>query len=406
MSLYQFEKVTLIDKVTHFISKPQFITLIKWDFGRFDDIKSSLYQITRGSQRTSQLFGMSSFCISGTAPSYTDGQGGVRMEQGMEMLFALFGGLAMFLYGMDRMSRALQRVAGDAMKRLLARLTATPLLGVLTGLAVTAVLQSSSAATVMVIGFVSAGLLELPRAVAVIYGINIGTTMTAQLIAFDVQTLVYPVLFLGFLLDFAARRPRWQAVGEAVFSFGLLFEGIDILGRALQPLAGQAVFLDWMTRVKESPLLGILLGLSMTMVVQSSSATIALLQNVARQAGPDGIHSMLGLAGAVPVLLGDNIGTTVTALLACIGQGKDAARAALAHSCFNLSGSLLAAVLLPWFVRLVELISPKGPELEVISRQIANAHTAFNVCCALLWLPFLPWMVRLVCALVPEKEKK
>ena len=249
----------------------------------------------------------------------------------MEMLFALFGGLAMFLYGMDRMSRALQRAAGDAMKRLLARLTATPLLGVLTGLAVTAVLQSSSAATVMVIGFVSAGLLELPRAVAVIYGINIGTTMTAQLIAFDVQTLVYPVLFLGFLLDFAARRPRWQAVGEAVFSFGLLFEGIDILGRALQPLAGQAVFLDWMTRVKESPLLGILLGLSMTMVVQSSSATIALLQNVARQAGPDGIHSVLGLAGAVPVLLGDNIGTTVTALLACIGQGKDAARAALAQ---------------------------------------------------------------------------
>ena len=224
------------------------------------------------------------------------------MEQGMQMLFALFGGLAMFLYGMDRMSRALQRAAGDAMKRLLARLTATPLLGVLTGLAVTAVLQSSSAATVMVIGFVSAGLLELPRAVAVIYGINIGTTMTAQLIAFDVQTLVYPVLFLGFLLDFAARRPRWQAVGESVFSFGLLFEGIDILGRALQPLAGQTVFLDWMTRVKESPLLGILLGLSMTMVVQSSSATIALLQNVARQAGPDGIHSVLGLAGAVPVL--------------------------------------------------------------------------------------------------------
>ena len=243
----------------------------------------------------------------------------------MQMLFALFGGLAMFLYGMDRMSRALQRAAGDAMKRLLARLTATPLLGVLTGLAVTAVLQSSSAATVMVIGFVSAGLLELPRAVAVIYGINIGTTMTAQLIAFDVQTLVYPVLFLGFLLDFAARRPRWQAVGEAVFSFGLLFEGIDILGRALQPLAGQAVFLEWMTRVKESPLLGILLGLSMTMVVQSSSATIALLQNVARQAGSDGIHSVLGLAGAVPVLLGDNIGTTVTALLA--GEGRRPRRA-------------------------------------------------------------------------------
>ena len=322
----------------------------------------------------------------------------------MEMLFALFGGLAMFLYGMDRMSRALQRAAGDAMKRLLARLTATPLLGVLTGLAVTAVLQSSSAATVMVIGFVSAGLLELPRAVAVIYGINIGTTMTAQLIAFDVQTLVYPVLFLGFLLDFAARRPRWQAVGEAVFSFGLLFEGIDILGRALQPLAGQTVFLDWMTRVKESPLLGILLGLSMTMVVQSSSATIALLQNVARQAGPDGIHSVLGLAGALPILLGDNIGTTITAILAALGQSQDAKRTAAAHCCFNLSGSVVCLLALPWMTKLVEAVSPKGPELEIIARQIANAHTLFNAACTLVWLPLTPVMVKLVCKLVPEQE--
>ena len=322
----------------------------------------------------------------------------------MQMLFALFGGLAMFLYGMDRMSRALQRAAGDAMKRLLARLTATPLLGVLTGLAVTAVLQSSSAATVMVIGFVSAGLLELPRAVAVIYGINIGTTMTAQLIAFDVQTLVYPVLFLGFLLDFAARRPRWQAVGEAVFSFGLLFEGIDILGRALQPLAGQSVFLDWMTRVKESPLLGILLGLSMTMVVQSSSATIAVLQRAAQQAGPDGIHSVLGLAGALPILLGDNIGTTITAVLAAVGQPTDARRTAAAHGCFNLSGSVVCLLTLPWMTRLVEAVSPKGPELEVLARQIANAHTLFNLLCTLVWLPLTPVMVRLVCKLVPQPQ--
>ena len=159
-----------------------------------------------------------------------------------------------------------------------------------------------------------------------------------------------------------------------------------------------------MTRVKESPLLGILLGLSMTMVVQSSSATIALLQNVARQAGPDGIHSVLGLAGAVPVLLGDNIGTTVTALLACIGQGKDAARAALAHSCFNLSGSLLAAVLLPWFVRLVELISPKARSWKSFpgkSPTPTPPSTSAAPCSGCL----LPWMVRLVCALVPEKRE-
>ena len=191
------------------------------------------------------------------------------MEQGLQVLLQAFGGLALFLYGTDSLCRAVQQGAGRRLRSLLARCTANPAAGLLTGAAVTAVLQSSSAVTVMVIAFLAAGLLQLRQ--------------------------------------------------------------------------------------------------------------------------------------AVPVVFGANIGTTVTALLACIGQGKNAARAALAHSCFNLSGSLLAAVLLPWFVRLVEFISPKGPELEVISRQIANAHTAFNVCCALLWLPFLPWMVRLVCALVPEE---
>ena len=193
----------------------------------------------------------------------------------------------------------------------------------------------------------------------------------------------------------------FQVLLQVFGGLALFLYGTDSLCRAVQQGAGRGLR-SLLARGTANPVAGLLTGAAVTAVVQSSSATIALLQNVARQAGPDGIHSVLGLAGAVPVLLGDNIGTTVTALLACIGQGKDAARAALAHSCFNLSGSLLAAVLLPWFVRLVELISPKGPELEVISRQIANAHTAFNVCCALLWLPFLPWMVRLVCALVPE----
>lgn len=334
----------------------------------------------------------------------SDWERGSHMEDWVRSLFGLAGGLALFLYGMTTMSRALQQAAGERLRGFLRRVTRTPLTGALAGLAVTSILQSSSATTVMVIGFVSAGLLELPRAVAVIYGINIGTTMTAQLIAFDVQTLVYPVLFLGFLLDFAARRPRWQAVGEAVFSFGLLFEGIDILGRALQPLAGQAVFLDWMTRVKESALLGILLGLSMTMVVQSSSATIAVLQRAAQQAGPDGIHSVLGLAGALPILLGDNIGTTITAILAALGQPQDAKRTAAAHCCFNLSGSVVCLLALPWMTKLVEAVSPKGPELEIIARQIANAHTLFNAACTLVWLPLTPVMVKLVCKLVPEQE--
>lgn len=328
------------------------------------------------------------------------------MGEGVRAAFGLAGGLALFLFGMENMSRALQQAAGERMRGFLRRITRTPLTGALAGLLVTAVLQSSSATTVMVIGFVSAGLMELPQAVAVVFGANVGTTMTAQLVAFRLADWVFPILFAGVLVWLLARRERTRQLGLAVFSFGLLFDGIEVLSGAMAPLAEHPVFLRWMTQVRHTPLLGLLLGTGMTLVVQSSSATIAVLQRAAQQAGPDGIHSVLGLAGAVPVLLGDNIGTTVTALLACIGQGKDAARAALAHSCFNLSGSLLAAVLLPWFVRLVEFISPKGPELEVISRQIANAHTAFNVCCALLWLPFLPWMVRLVCALVPEKEKK
>ena len=328
------------------------------------------------------------------------------MGEGVRAAFGLAGGLALFLFGMESMSRALQQAAGERMRGFLRCVTRTPLTGALAGLLVTAVLQSSSATTVMVIGFVSAGLMELPQAVAVVFGANVGTTMTAQLVAFRLADWVFPILFAGVLVWLLARREQTRQLGLAVFSFGLLFDGIEVLSGAMAPLAEHPVFLRWMTQVRHTPLLGLLLGTGMTLVVQSSSATIAVLQRAAQQAGPDGIHSVLGLAGAVPVLLGDNIGTTVTALLACIGQGKDAARAALAHSCFNLSGSLLAAVLLPWFVRLVELISPKGPELEVISRQIANAHTAFNVCCALLWLPFLPWMVRLVCALVPEKEKK
>ena len=142
----------------------------------------------------------------------------------------------------------------------------------------------------------------------------------------------------------------------------------------------------------------------MTLVVQSSSATIAVLQRAAQQVGPDGIHSVLGLAGALPILLGDNIGTTITAILAALGQPQDAKRTAAAHCCFNLSGSVVCLLALPWMTKLVEAVSPKGPELEIIARQIANAHTLFNAACTLVWLPLTPVMVKLVCKLVPEQE--
>ena len=172
----------------------------------------------------------------------------------------------------------------------------------------------------------------------------------------------------------------------------------------MAPLAVSPVFLRWMAEVRRAPLLGLALGTGMTLVVQSSSATIAVLQRAAQQAGPDGIHSVLGLAGALPILLGDNIGTTITAILAALGQPQDAKRTAAAHCCFNLSGSVVCLLALPWMTKLVEAVSPKGPELEIIARQIANAHTLFNAACTLVWLPLTPVMVKLVCKLVPEQE--
>lgn len=178
------------------------------------------------------------------------------------------------------------------------------------------------------------------------------------------------------------------------------------MGSVMKPLATSPVFTDLMGKVSSISVLGVLLGAAMTLVVQSSSATIAVLQNFASQAGPDGVTSVIGLAGAIPILLGDNIGTTITALLASIGQSKNAKRTAIAHSIFNISGSFVFVWLIPWFAKFVQYISPKGNEVEVISRQIANAHTTFNVVCTLVWLPLIPLMVKIVTTIIPGKDKK
>lgn len=178
------------------------------------------------------------------------------------------------------------------------------------------------------------------------------------------------------------------------------------MGSVMKPLATSPVFTDLMGKVSSIPVLGVLLSAAMTLVVQSSSATIAVLQNFASQAGPDGVTSVIGLAGAIPILLGDNIGTTITALLASIGQSKNAKRTAIAHSIFNISGSFVFVWLIPWFAKFVQYISPKGNEVEVISRQIANAHTTFNVVCTLVWLPLIPLMVKIVTTIIPGKDKK
>lgn len=329
---------------------------------------------------------------------------GGSMSEIVTTLFGLFGGLAVFLFGMNQMSEALQKAAGEKMRTILGILTKNPLMGALAGALVTAVLQSSSATTVMVIGFVSAGLMGLPQAISVIFGANIGTTMTAQLIAFDIGEYIYPILFISFVVQFVSKNEKVKDIAMVFFSFGLLFEGIQIMSSVMKPLATSPVFTELMLKVRDLPVLGVFLGLCMTLVVQSSSATIAVLQSFASQAGPDGA-SVIGLAGAIPILFGDNIGTTITALLASIGQSRDAKRTAIAHTCFNISGTIVFSFFIPLFARFVQFVSPKGPEVEVISRQIANAHTTFNVVCTLIWLPLVPLMVKIVCHLVPDRAE-
>lgn len=336
----------------------------------------------------------------------------VRYDKGVEVnevfmtALALFGGLAMFLYGMNLMSDSLQKVAGERMRSILALLTKNPLLGVLAGALTTAVIQSSSATTVMAIGFVSAGLMGLPQAISIILGANIGTTMTAQIIAFKITDYIMIFVFIGFLMHFLGRTERMKNIGASIFGFGLLFLGIETMGDAMKPLASSPIFIDMISSVKNIPILGVAVGTLMTVVVQSSSATIAVLQNLASQAGPDGVTSVIGLQGAIPVLLGDNIGTTITAILASLTQSRNAKRVAASHCLFNVSGTLLFIWFIPQFAALVQMISPSGPEVEVISRQIANAHTCFNVIMTCIWLPLIPVMVKIVMKVLPLKESE
>ncbi len=324
------------------------------------------------------------------------------MNEKLQIVFGLVGGLAIFIYGMNMMSECLQKAAGEKMKSILALLTRNPVLGVLAGAITTAVLQSSSATTVMAIGFVSAGLMSLPQAISIIFGANIGTTMTAQIIAFKITDYIYIIIFIGFIISFVAKSEKVKSIGQTIFAFGLLFLGIETMGDVMKPLASSPVFTDLIAKVSNMPVLGVAVGTLMTLVVQSSSATIAVLQNFAAQAGPDGVTSILGLTGAIPILLGDNIGTTITALLASIGQNKDAKRTAVAHCIFNVSGCLLFIWFIKPFAAFIQYISPKGPEIEVISRQIANTHTVFNITMTLIWVCLINVMVKIVMTLIPD----
>ncbi len=311
------------------------------------------------------------------------------------LLMTLFGGLALFLHGMDRMTEALKAVAGDSMRSILAKLTSNRLFAVGTGAGVTAVIQSSSVTTVLVVGFVTSGLMTLSQAAGVIFGANIGTTITAQIIALDVTRYALAFVAAGFAVSFFGKREQATAWGTVVMGLGLIFFGMGVMGEAMEPLRNEPAFIDAMVSLS-SAWLGILVGAGFTAIVQSSSATTALVIVLAGQ-------GLVPLEAGIALILGANIGTSVTALLASIGKPRDALRAAAIHTGFNLGGVLL---FLPFIGVLAGVVRGIGGGL---AREIANAHTIFNVVATIVFMAMLTPFVNFIQRLVkdrPEPEER
>ena len=311
-----------------------------------------------------------------------------------EIITGLLGGLAIFIYGMHRMAEGLQKVTGDKLKKVFNVITNIPIVGVAIGAGITAVVQSSSLTTVMAVGLVNATLMSLKQAVAVIMGANIGTTITAQIVAFKVTEYWAVVIAIGFIFYFFTKKKKIKNTGSIIFALGLLLLGMVTMSASMYPLRESEVFYNAILFVSEYKILGLLLGVAFTALVQSSSATTGLLIAMATA-------GVMPFEAALPILLGSNIGTCVTAILASIGTSVTAKRVAAAHVIFNLTGAIFFMIILPWFSDLVLMISP-----ESVARQIANAHTMFNVITMLAFIPFINKYVRLMEKIIPEREKK
>lgn len=310
---------------------------------------------------------------------------------GITEILGLLGGLALFLYGMQMMSDGLEDAAGSRMKQILEKLTANRFLGVLVGAGITAVIQSSSATTVMVVGFVNSGMMTLNQAVWIIMGANIGTTITAQLIALDVGMLAPLFAFLGVAMVVFLKVPQARHFGKIVAGLGILFIGMDMMGASMEPLEQSEAFISLMTKFS-NPVLGILAGTLFTAVIQSSSASVGILQTLAT-------GGLISFPSAVYVLFGQNIGTCITAVLAAIGTGRSAKRTTIIHLMFNVIGTIVFTTLcltLP----LTDWIAAMAPDAP--AAQIANMHTLFNIVTTLLLLPFGNAMARFATRLLPD----
>ena len=311
----------------------------------------------------------------------------------MEIAINLMGGLGLFLYGMNLMADGLQKSAGSKLKRKVELLTSNVLMGVIVGALVTAIIQSSSATTVMVVGFVNAGIMTLPQAIGVIMGANIGTTITAQIVSLDLVGLAPMALGIGIILYLFGSKPKTKNIAEILIGFGILFTGMDFMKDAVKPLTEYQGFTNALASLGKNPLLGILLGFGITAIVQSSRASMGMLLEVSST-------GVISLGAALPILYGENIGTCVTSLISSIGASKNARRAATMHLIFNMIGTMIfMLVLTKPIMALVQHLDPND-----VSRQIANSHTLFNIVNVIILLPFSKLIVKLTMKLVPESE--
>ncbi len=327
------------------------------------------------------------------------------------MVMQLAGGLCLFLYGMEKMSDSLKAVAGDRMKDILAALSNNRFMGMVTGAIVTAIIQSSSVTTVMLVGFVSANLMSLTQTIGVIFGANIGTTITGQIIAFKVTKYALIMVSVGFVMMFTSKKEEIKHYGYVIMGLGLVFYGMSVMGSAMRPLRSYPLFIELMSQMS-NPILGILFAAAFTAIVQSSSATTGVIITMAQQ-------GLITLDAGIALALGANIGTCITAGFASIGKPREAVRVAIAHVFFNTGGILLILPILKWgegpsiYANIVTWISPGAQGdlvgqailADTVPRQVANAHTMFNVGIAILFLPLTTHFARLVHWLLPDRPK-
>lgn len=318
------------------------------------------------------------------------------------MSMGLFGGLALFLFGIEQMSDSLKTVAGDKMRQILSKLTTNRVTGAITGAIVTAVVQSSSVTTVLVVGFISAGLMSMSQSIGVIMGANIGTTITAQIVAFKVTKYALLMITIGFSMLFFSKQSKIKHYGNMLMGLGMIFFGMSIMSDAMYPLRSYQPFLDLMVEMN-NPFLGILVAAGFTALVQSSSATTGIVIVMASQ-------GFITLPAGIALAFGANVGTCVTAMLAAIGKPREALRAAVVHVLFNILGVLVWLGFIDQLAQIVTVISPSHLELSGIDRlsaetprQIANAHTIFNIANTLIFISFAGVFARLVETLVPDR---